>query len=276
MLARFGLSVFSISLAFIALPLDTQPVAAQAEDPPPFPEFTFRRITVPGPEYTGPRINIQITPEVTEAASAATPPSRAEEAPSDTDWFWAEVSAELPADPRRFWAAQDVIATAPDAANLSVPRLSDLTAMAQDHGRTLLAESVGTSVSPALALAVMAVESAGRVRAESGAGAQGLMQLIPATADRFGVSDPFDPGQNIAGGIAYLDWLMGEFDGDPVLALAAYNAGEGAVTRSGGVPEYQETRAYVPKVIAAWALARTLCLTPPELPSDGCVFTVMQ
>jgi len=99
--------------------------------------------------------------------------------------------------------------------------------------------------------------------------------LIPATAERFGVADAFDGGQNIAGGIAYLDWLMTEFDRDPILTLAAYNAGEGAVRDAQGVPPYPETREYVPRVLATWAAARLLCVTPPELISDGCVFRSM-
>ena len=80
--------------------------------------------------------------------------------------------------------------------------------------------------------------------------------------------------QNIKGGVAYLDWLMKEFDRDPVMVLAAYNAGENAVKKNSGVPPYAETRAYVPKVLAAWTVARGLCLTPPELVTDGCVFAV--
>ncbi|NCO16024.1 MAG: lytic transglycosylase domain-containing protein, partial [Alphaproteobacteria bacterium] len=75
--------------------------------------------------------------------------------------------------------------------------------------------------------------------------------------------------------VAYLDWLMTEFDRDPVLVLAAYNAGEGAVTANAGVPPYPETRDYVPKVLAAWQVAQGLCLTPPELVSDPCVFKVI-
>ena len=106
-----------------------------------------------------------------------------------------------------------------------------------------------------LVLAVMAVESAGRADAVSRAGAAGLMQLMPATAARFGVSDRLAPAESIRGGVAYLDWLMGRFGGDPILALAAYNAGEGAVDDNGGVPPYSETRAYVPKVLAAWTVA---------------------
>jgi len=88
------------------------------------------------------------------------------------------------------------------------------------------------------------------------------------------MTDPFDPRQSITGGVAYLDWLMKEFDRDVLMALAGYNAGEGAVRRNNGVPPYAETRAYIPKVMAAWQVARGLCMTPPELPTDGCVFQV--
>jgi soluble lytic murein transglycosylase-like protein len=85
-----------------------------------------------------------------------------------------------------------------------------------------------------------------------------------------------DPKANIKGGVTYLDWLLKEFNRDPVLALAGYNAGEGAVREHQGVPPYGETRAYVPKVLAAWNTARGLCITPPQLISDGCVFVRRQ
>ena len=125
-------------------------------------------------------------------------------------------------------------------------------------------------VSESLLAAVIAVESAGKVRAVSPKGAQGLMQLIPATAARFGVSSPFDPAQNIAGGAAYLDWLLRRFDGDVMRALAGYNAGEGAVLKHGGVPPYRETRDYVVRVMDAVTLARTLCKVPPSGPRAPC------
>lgn len=108
-----------------------------------------------------------------------------------------------------------------------------------------------TDVSPRLLHAVIAVESGFDVRATSGKGALGLMQLMPQTAKRFGVSDPFDPAQNVAGGAAYLKFLLGLFNDDVSLALAAYNAGEGAVIKAGyRIPPYAETRAYVPRVLA--------------------------
>ena len=96
------------------------------------------------------------------------------------------------------------------------------------------------------------------------------MQLMPDTAARFGVTDRLSRFQNIKGGVAYLDWLLGEFGGDAMLALAGYNAGEGAVRRHGGIPPYAETRDYVPKVLAAYEVARGLCQTQPVLITDAC------
>ena len=102
---------------------------------------------------------------------------------------------------------------------------------------------------PGLVKAVIAVESSYRVDAISPKGAMGLMQLMPATAHRFDVGDPFDPLQNLYGGIRYLRWLHDHFDWDPTLAVAGYNAGEGAVGRYDGVPPYRETQNYLRKVV---------------------------
>lgn len=102
---------------------------------------------------------------------------------------------------------------------------------------------------PDLVLAVLAMESGFSSSAVSPKNAQGLMQLIPETADRFGVQDAFDPVQNLRGGMAYLRWLLAFFGGDVPLALAGYNAGEKAVERYGGVPPYPETQAYVSRIV---------------------------
>jgi hypothetical protein len=101
---------------------------------------------------------------------------------------------------------------------------------------------------PRLVTAIIAVESGFRVDAVSPKKAQGLMQLIPATAARFGVANAFDPAQNLRGGMMYLRFLLDRFDGDVTLALAAYNAGEGAVDHYAGVPPYDETRRYLERM----------------------------
>lgn len=101
---------------------------------------------------------------------------------------------------------------------------------------------------PDLVLAVIAVESNFRAGVVSDKNAMGLMQLIPETAQRFGVANVFDAEDNIRGGMKYLRWLLAHFDGDVTLALAGYNAGEGAVRQYGGIPPYRETQDYVVKV----------------------------
>lgn len=187
-------------------------------------------------------------------------------------WFWNEVAPEVekggPANLSRALALMDV------QTEIEPPRLQALQDIAKAHGPEILMATIGTEISPAFVLALISVESSGKPNALSEKGAQGLMQLIPATAARFGVEDATDPQQNIKGGVAYLAWLMKEFDRDPILALAGYNAGENAVADHGGVPPYAETRAYVPKVLNAWRVARGLCVTPPQLMTDGCVFAV--
>ncbi len=107
-------------------------------------------------------------------------------------------------------------------------------------------------VSADMVKAVIAVESCYNSTALSPKGAQGLMQLIPATAERFGVEDAFNTSQNIHGGTRYLSWLMKRYDGDLYKAVAAYNAGEGAVDKYKGIPPYNETQHYVRKVLAVY------------------------
>lgn len=103
-------------------------------------------------------------------------------------------------------------------------------------------------VEEAVVRAIIHAESAYNPTALSRAGAQGLMQLMPPTARRFGVTDSYDAAQNIRGGVQYLSWLLKRFNGNLTLAAAGYNAGEGAVDRHGGVPPYSETQYYVKRV----------------------------
>lgn len=111
---------------------------------------------------------------------------------------------------------------------------------------------------PALIHAVISAESGYNPLARSAKGARGLMQLMPATAQRYGVQNPLDPKQNIYGGAAYLRDLLTLFGNDMQLALAAYNAGEGAVMQHGKIPPYRETVQYVPKVLSYYQRYKTM------------------
>lgn len=262
-----------ILMAGIAMSLAMSGVQA---DPPPFPEFSAKRVKPPS-SSSKKRITVQIAPQAPSLPSAPVNAAPQPRAPGGETlaWFWSDISPSIAAQgPGRLEPALVRLSNPPAGQGIAAPRLQDLHGIAERHGKNILLHTVGTRVSPALALAVISVESAGLADAESSVGAQGLMQLMPATAERFGVSDSFSPAQNIKGGVAFLDFLMEKFDNDVILALAGYNAGENAVVRNNGVPDYAETRAYVPKVLQAFQTAKGLCLTPPQLVTDGCVFRV--
>lgn len=127
--------------------------------------------------------------------------------------------------------------------------ISRLAPERQEVARLLAALAPKYGVQPQLALAIGLTESALNPQALSPKNAMGVMQLIPETAERFNVSKPYDPEQNIRGGLAYLRWLLAYFEGDIALAAAGYNAGEGAAYRHRGVPPYRETRAYVERIL---------------------------
>ena len=129
----------------------------------------------------------------------------------------------------------------------------DKTQARVERFRSLIAQAAQRHhLDAALLAAAVHVESGGNPQAVSPAGAQGLTQLIPATAQRFGVDDPFDPAQSLDGAAQYLRGLLGQFGGDVSKALAAYNAGEGNVKKYGDIPPFAETQAYVPAVLAAY------------------------
>lgn len=277
MRSHFGMIPVILCLA-LPLPAAGQPV----QD-----DFTFKRVRV-GDGLPGKRITVQIDPAEQARALAALPKVDARPAPSPEvpplapapagaayDWFWDVIPVAQDAVQGRFPQALATLSQGPGGVSVAAPRMQALQEIAQSYGTDILKATIGTQVSPALVLAVMGIESGGKADAVSPKGAEGLMQLIPDTASRFGVADSTDPAQNIKGGVAYLDWLMTEFDRDPLMVIAAYNAGEGAVRANAGVPPYAETRDYVPKVLAAWQVAQGLCLTPPELVTDPCVFKVI-
>jgi len=121
-----------------------------------------------------------------------------------------------------------------------------------------------SGVDPRFIHAVIKQESRYNPKAVSGAGAQGLMQMMPATAKRFGLKDPFDPAANVEAGTKYLKFLLKRFNGDVSLALAGYNAGEGAVDKYKGVPPYGETQNYVKKIEATYGKTYHPVLTPDD------------
>lgn len=141
----------------------------------------------------------------------------------------------------------------PTSASDGATRLASLSSVSPEE-RRVVEEAVhamapGFGLDPRLVLAVISAESAFDRTAVSPKGAQGLMQLMPETASRFGVADAFDPQQNLRGGMTYLAWLLEQFAGDLKHAIAAYNAGEKAVEQYRGIPPYAETQDYVRRVL---------------------------
>jgi soluble lytic murein transglycosylase-like protein len=146
----------------------------------------------------------------------------------------------------RFQPAAPSVAVAAPVAH---PVVEAWHSLAGPYAETIRRAAHRHGVDPVLLAAMAEVESGFDPQAISHKGAQGLLQLMPATARRFGVTNSFDPEQNVDGGARYLDWLLTRFSGDEQLALAGYNAGEGAVDRYQGIPPFQETERYVVRVL---------------------------
>ena len=175
------------------------------------------------------------------------------------------IAAVVDDDGRRFFVNADPpakvnLTTSKPRPNIYLPAESSFTGhsrpavdMGRDGVEKLVREAADRhSVDPALVRAVIETESNWNPKAWSHKGAGGLMQLIPTTAHRYGASDVFNPQQNIDAGVKHLKWLLERYNGNLDLALAAYNAGEGAVDRAHGIPAFRETRNYVQKVQNAY------------------------
>ena len=138
------------------------------------------------------------------------------------------------------------------------PSLGGFTTGNSDVDNYIVESGKRNSVDPLLLYSIMHQESSFKPRAMSNKGARGLMQLIPSTASRFGVTNIWDPKQNIEGGARYMRFLLNLFNGDVRLALAGYNAGEGAVMKYGNtIPPYSETRNYVKLILARYSKKQT-------------------
>ena len=159
-------------------------------------------------------------------------------------------SAQTRASTAAAWASASRLTTA-SVTSGPVPYADLIASAAKRHG-----------VDPALLAALVKQESNFNPAARSGAGARGLTQLMDATARGLGVTDSFDPAQALEGGAKFLGGLLKQFKGDERLALAAYNAGPGAVQKYGGIPPYEETQRYVPKVLGYYQQYRRAGIFP--------------
>lgn len=145
------------------------------------------------------------------------------------------------------------VGAATDSTDPDGSALGDLTSGDEAIDQMIVNAGAKYGVDPKLIFYVIRQESSFKPSARSGKDAQGLMQIIAATAERFKVQDRYDPAQNIDGGVRYLRWLLERFNGDVNLALAGYNAGEGSVEKCGNrIPDYKETKNYVEKITGAY------------------------
>lgn len=183
-------------------------------------------------------------------------------------WFWNEVPAKI-TDGSRYGAIR-VIQAARSQGRPLFGSKAKLKGIFTRWRAEIEAAAREARISEALIAAVVAVESGGNPYAVSPAGAQGLGQLMPGTARRYGVKNSFDAAQNLKATAAYLSDLNDMFRGDLVLMLAAYNAGENAVEHYKGVPPYSETRNYVPFVLSAFEIAGQFCSHPPRAARRQC------
>jgi soluble lytic murein transglycosylase-like protein len=220
------------------------------------PKETPKPAAVPTPALEAPKPAPATVP-------AAIPPASPAVAPAPVPTPQAVVA---PAPPK---APAPVVPSEMDrlrrAAAMMVQVNDELGVPQSPYGQIIYDIAIRHSINPHLVAALIHVESAFNARAVSPAGARGLMQLLPETARRFGLSkkkDLFDPKKNLEAGVRYLQWLANRFGGDAEKILAAYNAGEGAVERFGGIPPYQETQSYVQKIFGLLGFASV----PPPAP----------
>ncbi len=246
----------------------TAPPAAAAEPVKPAPAEAAR------PDPPRPAEALKETPKPVTPPGAATPatataPQPAPAPKTETPAPTATPRPTPPPPPKS--TANDEIERLKKTADLMV-KVNEALGMPQSpYGKIIYDIAVRHSINPHLVAALIHVESAFNPRAKSSKGAYGLMQLLPETARRFGLTkkkDLYDPKKNLEAGIRYLKWLADRFGGDAEKILAAYNAGEGAVERYGGIPPYQETQSYVQKIFGLLGFAVPPAPVPDPQPAS--------
>lgn len=239
---------------------------------------TFPAVSEDAKQEPRPEPRPQIPAETTKpAASEALKPATVPESSKPQ-----AAAATVPAPPPPTPAASTAAPVAPPppdrleqlrkAADMLIEVNTALGAPRSPYGQIIYDIAVRHSINPQLVAALIHVESAFNPRAVSRKGARGLMQLLPSTARRFGIQrkrDLFNPVKNLEAGVRYLKWLTERFGGDVQLTLAAYNAGEGAVDRFGGIPPYHETQQYVQRIFGLLGLAAPEPLIAPAAPAPA-------
>lgn len=280
-ISLFGLALSSIATAATAAPLPplqaalANPASSLASSLPALAGkgvLTFPAVVEDAKQEPRSELKPQAPAETTKpAVPEALKPATVPEAPKPH--AAAPVSVPPPAAPAPATSAVPVPPAAPStadrfeqlrkAADMLIEVNKTLGAPRSPYGQIIYDIAVRHAINPQLVAALIHVESAFNPRAVSRKGARGLMQLLPATARRFGVNrkrDLFNPTKNLEAGVKYLKWLTERFGGDIQKSLAAYNAGEGAVDRFGGIPPYPETQQYVERIFGL------LGITVPEPP----------
>lgn len=232
------------------------PAAASSAAAPAVDENALYRYLFPGSSAAAPNVQEPMSGSNSPVTDTASLPGTTVDNEEPTPWTEEQIAALRTgfAEPARPTAAEDAPGVAQGAVETFQIRpdgsIGPVALSASPYKDAITSAAAANGIQPELVHAVMQAESAGNPRAVSNKGAAGLMQLMPATAAELGVTNRFDPRQSIAGGAAYLARLLGQF-GRLDLAIAAYNAGPGAVQKYGGIPPYSETQAYVRHVMRA-------------------------
>lgn len=256
-LSLVNLSTLGMQPAAPAQPA-VQPPALQAHAAPPAPS--------PAPTPTpAPAQTAAPAPAPTAAPAPVQAPKTVAAAPAAV-----QAPAPVPQKPPVAHAApkpEDEVERLRKAADLLVQVNTALGEPQSPYGKIIYDVAIRHAINPHLVAALIHVESSFNPRAVSPKGAYGLMQLLPETARRFGLTkkkDLYDPKKNLEAGVRYLKWLANRFGGDTQKILAAYNAGEGAVQRFGGIPPYQETQSYVQKIFGLLGFSSTPAPAAPQ------------